>query len=131
MKHIRGPQCYDYGYHEITTIDDKIHNSLMDFGILKLKAGDIFSEEQQLERAYLLISGEMTFEWEGNSVSVNRPNCFDYDPWVPTLQTELRLLSELRATLKLPFRERLMSALSPLRFTPLRNAEAKTEAQAQ
>ena len=82
MKHIRGPQCFDYGYHEITTIDDKIHNSLMDFGILKLKEGDVFSEEQQLERAYLLISGEMTFEWENNSVTVNRPNCFDYDPWV-------------------------------------------------
>ena len=53
MKHIRGPQVYDYGYHEITTIDDRIHNSLMDFGILKMKNGDVFSEEQCLERAYL------------------------------------------------------------------------------
>lgn len=82
MKHIRGPKDYDYGYHEITAIDDKIHNALMDFGILKMKKGDVFCEELPLERAYLLISGEMTFEWEGNSVSVNRPNCFDYEPWV-------------------------------------------------
>ncbi len=82
MKHIRGPQCYDYGYHEITTINDKIHNSLMDFGILKLKAGDVFGENLQLERAYLLTNGKITFEWEENSVSADRPNCFDYDPWV-------------------------------------------------
>ena len=58
MKHIRGPQSYDYGYNELTTIDDKIHNSLMDFGILKLKSGDVFAEELPLERAYLLISGD-------------------------------------------------------------------------
>ena len=82
MKHIRGPQNYDYGYTEITTIDDKIHNSLMDFGILKLRGGESFTENLSLERAYLLISGEITFEWEGNSVSVNRPNCFDHEPWV-------------------------------------------------
>ncbi len=82
MKHIRGPQNYDYGYHEITTIDDKIHNSLMDFAILKLRDGEVFTEEQNLERAYLLISGKMTFEWENESVCVDRPNCFDYDPWV-------------------------------------------------
>ena len=82
MKHIRGPQNYDYGYHEITTIDDKIHNTLMDFGILKMKNGDVFSEEQSLERAYLLISGNVTIEWEDNSIQVNRPDCFNYCPWV-------------------------------------------------
>ena len=52
MKHIRGPQSYGYGYHAITTMDDKEHHSMMDFGILKMKDGDVFTEDLPLERAY-------------------------------------------------------------------------------
>ena len=51
MKHIRGPQSYGYGYHAITTMDDKEHHSMMDFGILKMKDGDVFTEDLPLERA--------------------------------------------------------------------------------
>ena len=28
MKHIRGPQNYDYGYHALTTMDNKEQNTL-------------------------------------------------------------------------------------------------------
>lgn len=41
-----------------------------------------FSRRSRISSAYLLISGKMTFEWENESVCVDRPNCFDYDPWV-------------------------------------------------
>lgn len=82
QKHIRGPKSYDYGYHKITGMDDKEVNSLMDFGILKMKDGDVFTENLHLERGYLLINGKMTFQWEGNSVDADRPNCFDYCPWI-------------------------------------------------
>lgn len=82
MKHIRGPEAYPYGYTSIATIDNKEQNSLMDFGILRLKSGESFTEDLPLERAYLLINGKLTFEWNGKSVCVDRPNCFDYSPWV-------------------------------------------------
>ena len=92
MKHIRGPQNYDYGYHALTTMDNKEQNTLLDFGILKMKAGETFTEELHLERAYLLICGEMTFEWEDNSVTVNRPNCFDYCPWVLHVANDVKVV---------------------------------------
>ncbi len=80
--HVKGPTKYPYGYTAIATMDNKEQNSLMDFGILRMKKGDVFSEEQELERAYLLISGDVTLEWDGNSKTVQRENCFDYSPWV-------------------------------------------------
>lgn len=80
--HIKGPAKYPYGYTEIATMDNTEQNSLMDFGILKMKKGDVFSEEQELERAYLLISGDVIFEWDGELRHAQRENCFDYSPWV-------------------------------------------------
>ena len=35
--HIKGPAKYPYGYTEIATMDNTEQNSLMDFGILKMK----------------------------------------------------------------------------------------------
>lgn len=81
MKHIRGPRNYDYGYRELTTINDSERGALMDFGILKLGPGETFVESRPLERAYLLISGKVIFDWENQRVSVERPNCFDFSPW--------------------------------------------------
>ena len=80
--HIKGPAKYPYGYTEIATMDNTDQNSLMDFGILKMKKGDVFSEDQELERAYLLISGDVIFEWDGELRHAQRENCFDYSPWV-------------------------------------------------
>lgn len=80
--HLKGPKKYPYGYNEIATIADKQQNSLMDFGILRLAAGETFSEAQKLERAYLLIHGDITVEWENNIREIARHNCFDFSPWV-------------------------------------------------
>lgn len=80
--HIRGPKEYPFGYTAIATIDDKEQNSDMDFGILRLAQGESFSEAQQLERAYLLVSGDVTVEFDGREQRIERPNCFDYEPWV-------------------------------------------------
>ncbi|MGI6249495.1 MAG: 5-deoxy-glucuronate isomerase [Acutalibacteraceae bacterium] len=79
---VKGPAKFPKGYNEIARFDDKEQNSLMDFGILSLGAGESFSEGQSLERAYLLINGKLTFSWDGNSSTVSRRNCFDDPPFV-------------------------------------------------
>ena len=43
--------------------------------------GDAFEEKQDLECAYLLVSGSVQFEWDGESRVVSRGNCFDDSPW--------------------------------------------------
>ncbi len=79
---INAPKNFPYGYNEIATIGDKEQKSMMDFGILHLAAGDEFCESQKLERAYLLITGDITIEWDQNKQRIKRENCFDFSPWV-------------------------------------------------
>ena len=39
---------------------------LMDFGVLRLKKGDVYVDPREdLERAFMLIYGEATLEWDG------------------------------------------------------------------
>ncbi|MEI6580008.1 MAG: 5-deoxy-glucuronate isomerase [Eubacteriales bacterium] len=80
--HIKGPAQFPFGYNEIATIGDKEQKSMMDFGILRLAAGESFYESQKLERAYLLIKGDITLEWEDFTKNISRENCFDSSPWV-------------------------------------------------
>ena len=63
--HIKGPKEYPFGYTPITTMGDQEQNTRMDFGLLRLAPGQRFTEAQHLERAYLLIHGEVTLEWDG------------------------------------------------------------------
>lgn len=80
--HIKGPKEYPFGYTPITTMGDQKQNTRMDFGLLRLAPGQRFTEAQHLERAYLLIHGEVTLEWDGEKQTVSRENCFDFSPWV-------------------------------------------------
>lgn len=82
QKHIRGPKEFPYGYNEITSMNNKEQKTMMDFGVLRMKDGDVFSEQQQLERAYLLVEGKAKIEYDGNVCEIERENCFDYSPWV-------------------------------------------------
>jgi 5-deoxy-glucuronate isomerase len=80
--HIQGPLQFPYGYNGIAEIGNAEQKSMMDFGILHLPAGESFCEAQSLERAYLLINGEITIAWENNEQTISRKNCFDFSPWV-------------------------------------------------
>lgn len=91
MKHIRGPQEFPYGYTALTAIDNKEQNTLMDFGILRMKDGDTFTDASPLERAYLLIDGKVTLEWDGEKVDVERPDCFNYCPWVLHVPKDIKV----------------------------------------
>ncbi|MCC8023492.1 MAG: 5-deoxy-glucuronate isomerase [Clostridiales bacterium] len=80
--HIRGPEHYPCGYTPITKPDDPVQNPRMDFGVLTLEAGQEYRDDAKLEKAYLLTCGQVTLEWDGESRTIARPNCFDYSPWV-------------------------------------------------
>ncbi len=84
---IKQRQPFSEGYNSITELGGKSAEMLMDFGILKLDAGDSEANQDAKERAYLLITGEVVFKWLDKEVSAKRENCFDQEPWclhVPT-----------------------------------------------
>jgi 5-deoxy-glucuronate isomerase len=78
---IRQYKPFKYGYNRITATDGKHADALMDFGILRLKAGQKVSHIISKEIAFLLISGEIEFEWEGRKVLAKRSSCFYDGPW--------------------------------------------------
>ncbi len=68
------------GYNAITEQNGKHSEFLLDFGILKMRKGDVHSDEGNKERAWLLINGTVTFEWDGNTAKGVRTSCFDENP---------------------------------------------------
>lgn len=69
------------GYNSITEIDGKHKDMLMDFGIVELKEGDVFSDCRELERVIVLLSGKIEVTWQGESIVAQRDNCFDENLW--------------------------------------------------
>lgn len=53
---------------------------LLDFGILKLAEGEIWKDRSDKERALMLISGNVNFEWDGTTREAKRSSCFDENP---------------------------------------------------
>ena len=78
---IRQKQAFAQGYNSITEIKGKNAEMLMDFGILELKAGESQENQEEKERAYLLIRGEVVYKWLDNEVCAKRESCFDQEPW--------------------------------------------------
>ena len=72
---------FNFGYNEITKMGDT-PDMLMDFGILRMKMGQTYEDASDLERAYLLVYGEVKLEYGGHEISIKRENCFDFAPWV-------------------------------------------------
>ncbi|HAK45290.1 MAG TPA: 5-deoxyglucuronate isomerase [Spirochaeta sp.] len=70
------------GYTVITEQHGKNSEMLLDFGILRMDAGDIINDSQKKERAWNLISGKVSFEWEGQKAGGKRVSCFDESPVV-------------------------------------------------
>ncbi|MHB1394053.1 MAG: 5-deoxy-glucuronate isomerase [Clostridia bacterium] len=84
---IKQKQPFSEGYNSITELGGKSAEMMMDFGIVKLNAGDSEENQDAKERAYLLISGEVVYKWLDKEVCARRKNCFDQEPWclhVPT-----------------------------------------------
>ena len=53
---------------------------MLDFGIIALDGGGQWSDASDRERALLLISGSVRFEWDGRTQEARRASCFDENP---------------------------------------------------
>jgi 5-deoxy-glucuronate isomerase len=80
----RNRQPFPIGYTPITEIDGAHPEMLMDFGILRLAADEAFSSDDAKERAFLLMTGKVRFQWSGpdgeESAEVERTNLLDQEP---------------------------------------------------
>lgn len=69
------------GYNEITNMETKAQNMLMDVGIQKIAAGQAVTfQDSEKETAFLLMDGEVLFQWENKSKSAARASLFDESP---------------------------------------------------
>lgn len=73
---------FDWGYTPITSLDGPHSDMMLDFGILKLKAGEQTSCTLPLERAWMLLKGKITFSWDEGSATSERQSCIDESPVV-------------------------------------------------
>ena len=55
--------------------------ALMDFGVLKFNECQTITDVTSKERAFLLISGEVEFQWKEQKVVAGRSSCFSAGPW--------------------------------------------------
>ena len=78
---IKQPRGFPQGYTPITAITGAHPDMLLDFGILKLAGGGRHASGAGLERAYLLLGGEVQVQWEGGSRRIARRSLFDEPPW--------------------------------------------------
>jgi 5-deoxy-glucuronate isomerase len=69
-------------YRTITDHETLHPEMLLDTGILRLKKGEDYVCSRLLERAYLLIEGDVEFSWDGIVRHGVRHSCFDEEPVV-------------------------------------------------
>lgn len=76
----RADGAHAFGYTAIAGMDGANADILMDFGILRMRAGEVHEEPVDVERAFLLVYGHVVFQWAGEEAEVSRRNCFDDSP---------------------------------------------------
>ncbi len=74
----RGP--HPFGLKWLAERNGEHADMLMDFGVFRMRRGDTWQEEGGLEKAVLLVYGEVSFEWDGKKSAQKRENCFDVPP---------------------------------------------------
>lgn len=78
---IRQKEPFKPGYNSITMLDGEHSDMMMDFGILKLTDGMMFSDSVNLERVFILLSGSMEIRWNGESEQASRDSVLDDQLW--------------------------------------------------
>lgn len=76
------PEFDEHGEMILTTYDNEYSAMMMDIRVYALKAGQIW-EFGRLgeETAVLLLSGKLTYQWEGHEETVSRKDVFTEGPW--------------------------------------------------
>jgi Uncharacterized enzyme involved in inositol metabolism len=69
------------GYNEVTNMDSKVPEMLMDIGIQKIeKEQQVSFLDDRKESAFLLLAGAVVFQWEDRRESAVRTSLFDENP---------------------------------------------------
>lgn len=76
---IQQKEPFKIGYNGITEIDGRCSEMMMDYGILKLTNGTKFEDNNELEKVFLLVYGEIEIEWENNTRIFKRESFLDND----------------------------------------------------
>ncbi len=79
---IKRPSGFDHGFNSIVTIDQKTHNTGMNFSSLKLSMGQEFKFNPEFEFAALLMIGKVVFHYDKQSRQVERIDYFNQAPFV-------------------------------------------------
>ncbi len=76
------PKFDENGEQLLTTYDNEYRDMLMDVRVYRMKAGDqkVFTFPGE-ETAVLLLSGKLTYAWDGNEKTVSRKDVFTEGPW--------------------------------------------------
>lgn len=74
-------QDFVSGYNSITELEGKNKEMQMDFGIIKMSPGENYENQEEKERTFLLIQGEVELEWGDEKKEIKRESCFDENPW--------------------------------------------------
>ncbi len=74
---IRGPRARAPGLSHIADLRGEMK---MDFDVLILGKGKTYRDDRELEKACLLVAGEVRFDYDGKTYAQARSNCFDEPP---------------------------------------------------
>lgn len=70
-----------YGFNELTNMENKHTNMLMDIGVQKMKANEkVTFIDQEKESAFLLLTGKVVFSWKDQKKEAQRYSLFDENP---------------------------------------------------
>jgi len=75
------PEGFDIGYTPITEIGEETLDTGMNFGIIKMRAGEERDLTSEFEGAYLLMNGKVTFRWGDEERTVERNSIFEEEPF--------------------------------------------------
>jgi len=85
----------EWGYNEITNMETRQQDMLMDIGLQRMKRGEkqAFVDERK-ETAFLLLSGKVVLNWNKNQVKAQRTSLFDENPSVLHVPKNTEVLLE-------------------------------------
>lgn len=95
---ISAPKPLDKGYNDITAMDGRASDMMMDFGIYHMDKGMEIVNEDDLERAYLLMKGKVIYQWEGEEVEAERASVFEENPWCLHIPPKTKVVIKVLAS---------------------------------
>jgi len=94
--HLKHEKPFGHGYNVITEEGEPTEDTMMDFGILLLQTEEVYECHLNKERAFLLMNGKVTFNFNGVERLAERSSLFEENPVVLHIPqgTSVKLLAE-------------------------------------